>query len=130
MEVKKRRKKRTYTPSTQRLFTDNEICYIRHAVNVEAAQASPASLLHWVRRILAVRKTHPVFGLGDFVVAHADNPAVLAYSRHAPEAPTGARSVLCVANLSDGPQSAILRQVANGVKVRMAVLERAFAPEP
>ena len=32
--------------------------------------------------------------------------------------------------VADGPQSAILRQVANGVKVRMAVLERAFAPEP
>ena len=30
--------------------------------------------------------------------------------------------------VADGPQSAILRQVANGVKVRMAVLERAFAP--
>ena len=84
------------------------LTFNRHAVNVEAAQASPASLLHWVRRILAVRKTHPVFGLGDFVVAHADNPAVLAYSRHAPEAPTGARSVLCVANLSDGPQSATI----------------------
>ena len=33
--MKKCRKKRTYTPSTQRLFTDNEICYIRHAVNVD-----------------------------------------------------------------------------------------------
>ena len=32
--------------------------------------------------------------------------------------------------VADGPQSAILRQVANGVKVRMAVLERAFASEP
>ncbi|MBK6954730.1 MAG: maltose alpha-D-glucosyltransferase [Actinomycetales bacterium] len=84
------------------------LTFNHHAVNVEAAQASPASLLHWVRRILAVRKAHPVFGLGDFVVAHADNPAVLAYSRNAPEAPTGARSVLCVANLSDVPQSATI----------------------
>lgn len=38
MEVKPRRpkrKSRAYTPSTQRLFTDSEICYIRHAINVE-----------------------------------------------------------------------------------------------
>ena len=31
--------------------------------------------------------------------------------------------------VADGPQSRILRQVANGVKVRMAVLERALAAD-
>ena len=38
MEVKlsrPKRKSRAYTPSTQRIFTDSEICYIRHAINVE-----------------------------------------------------------------------------------------------
>ena len=75
------------------------------AVNVEAAQATPSSLLHWVRRILAVRKAHPVFGLGDFAVAPTDNPAVLAYSRSIAAAATGASTVLCVANLSEHPQT-------------------------
>ena len=38
MEVKQRkvkRRRRAYTPSKYRLFTDDEVCYIRHAVNVE-----------------------------------------------------------------------------------------------
>ncbi len=84
------------------------LAFNQHAVNVEAAQSAPSSLLHWMRRILAIRKAHPVFGLGDFVVAVADNPAVLAYSRTARQAQTGAETVLCVANLSDVPQATII----------------------
>src|ERR671912_168389 len=34
------------------------------AVNVEAQLRSPASLLNWVRRLIAVRRTHPAFGRG------------------------------------------------------------------
>ena len=36
------------------------------------------------------------------------------------------RGVEITDEVADGPQSVILRQVANGVKVRMAVLERAL----
>lgn len=32
---KRKRKRRPYTPSTERLFTDSEVCYIRYAVNIE-----------------------------------------------------------------------------------------------
>ena len=46
-------------------------------VNVEAALASSGSLLHWVRETLAVRKRHPVFGLGDFTVVDAEAEQVL-----------------------------------------------------
>ena len=70
-------------------------------VNVAALQADPGSQLHWVRHVLAVRKAHPVFGLGDFTVAPADHPAVLAYLRTAPAAPGASGSVLCVANLGE-----------------------------
>ena len=51
------------------------------AVNVEAEQRNPSSFLHWLRRLLQVRKEHPVFGTGTFEVLHADNPSVLAYLR-------------------------------------------------
>ena len=35
------------------------------AVNVEAQQRNPSSFLHWMRRILAVRREFPVLGTGD-----------------------------------------------------------------
>ena len=34
------------------------------AVNVEAQQRNPSSFLHWMRRMLAVRRQFPVFGTG------------------------------------------------------------------
>ena len=35
------------------------------AVNVEAQQRNPSSFLHWMRRILAVRREFPVLGTGE-----------------------------------------------------------------
>ena len=39
--------------------------YGYQAVNVEAQMRNPSSLLHWMRRMLEVRKQHPVFGTGQ-----------------------------------------------------------------
>ncbi len=36
------------------------------AVNVEAQLRSPTSLLRWLHRFIALRKEHPVFGLGTY----------------------------------------------------------------
>jgi maltose alpha-D-glucosyltransferase / alpha-amylase len=69
------------------------------AVNVEAEQRNPSSFLHWLRRLLEVRREHPVFGTGSFEVLHADNPSVLAYLRA-----DDSSTVLCVHNLSRFPQ--------------------------
>jgi maltose alpha-D-glucosyltransferase/alpha-amylase len=80
--------------------------------NVEAQLASRSSLLHWTRGMLAVRKRHPVFGLGRYVNVETDNGAVLAFLRvldaeldpnEAPE------TVLCVNNMSQTPQAARLQ---------------------
>ena len=38
--------------------------YGYQAVNVEAQMRNPSSLLHWMRRMLEVRRQHPVFGTG------------------------------------------------------------------
>ncbi len=72
--------------------------------NVEAQLAQPTSLLHWVHGMLSVRRRHPVFGTGDFVVLPSDNDAILAYLRTSPD-----ETVLCVANLASTPRSAVLR---------------------
>jgi maltose alpha-D-glucosyltransferase/alpha-amylase len=51
------------------------------AVNVEAEMRDPSSFLHWLRRMLEVRRQHAVFGQGTFEVLHAENPSVLAFLR-------------------------------------------------
>ena len=39
--------------------------YDYEAVNVEAQQRNPASLLWWMKRLIALRKRYPAFGRGD-----------------------------------------------------------------
>jgi len=70
--------------------------YGYQAVNVEAEMRNPSSFLHWLRRMLQVRSSHPVFGTGAFEVLSVDNPSVLAYLRGS----DGGATVLCVHNLS------------------------------
>lgn len=65
------------------------------AVNVEAETRDTSSQLHWMKRMLEVRKQHPVFGTGSFEVLSAENPSVLAYVRC-----EGDDVVVCVSNLS------------------------------
>ena len=65
------------------------------ALNVEGELRDPSSLLHWIQRMLQVRKRHPLFGIGTFEVLSAENPSVLAYIRE-----LGDDVVLCVNNLS------------------------------
>jgi maltose alpha-D-glucosyltransferase/alpha-amylase len=65
--------------------------YGYQSVNVEAQMRNPSSILHWMRRMLEVRRQHPVFGTGTMTVVSTDNPSVLAYVREPagvdPEAP-------------------------------------------
>ena len=82
--------------------------YGYQAVNVEAQQRNPSSFLQWVRRMLQVRRQHPVFGTGRFDLIDVDNRSVLAYVRSNPErlpdheddAERTGDTVLCVHNLS------------------------------
>jgi maltose alpha-D-glucosyltransferase/alpha-amylase len=67
--------------------------------NVEAQLRSTSSLLHWTRRMIAVRKANPAFGLGDFKDLGGSNASVLSYVRT-----FGDDIVLCVNNLSRFPQ--------------------------
>jgi maltose alpha-D-glucosyltransferase / alpha-amylase len=80
------------------------------AVNVEAQQRNPSSFLHWMRRMLAVRRQFPVFGTGSVQIMTSANPSVLAFVRTDRRAPEAGRdvtnSVLCVHNLSRMAQPA------------------------
>ncbi len=79
--------------------------YGYQSVNVEAQQRNPSSFLHWLRRMLEVRKEHPVLGMGSFEVLSAENPSVLAYLRRLTDPESGREDiVLCVNNLSRFPQ--------------------------
>jgi maltose alpha-D-glucosyltransferase/alpha-amylase len=70
------------------------------AVNVESQLRNPSSLLQWVKRMLEVRKKHPVFGTGTFEVLSAENPSVLAFLRAGVGEDGEEDVVLCVNNLS------------------------------
>lgn len=65
------------------------------AVNVDAQQRSPASLLNWMKRLVAIRKRFPVFGRGTLEFLEPANQKVLVYLREYRD-----DTMLCVANLS------------------------------
>ncbi len=69
--------------------------YHYESVNVEAQQASAGSLLWWTKRMIALRKRHPVLGRGSIEFLQPDNSRVLAFLRADEHA-----TLLVVANLS------------------------------
>ncbi len=77
--------------------------YHYEAVNVEAQQANPHSLLWWTRRMIALRKRHPAFSRGTIEFLHPENHRVLAFLRR-----HGDETLLVVANLSRFAQYAAL----------------------
>jgi maltose alpha-D-glucosyltransferase/alpha-amylase len=95
--------------------------YGYQSLNVEAQQRHAQSLLHWTRRMIEIRKRHPVFGLGAYEELSSSNPSVLAFVREYDAAETlaaqqlqgdhatpvehdAADRILCVNNLSRFPQ--------------------------
>src|SRR5262249_48870472 len=69
--------------------------YGSQAINVEAQLRAPSSLLHWMRRIIALRKRFKAFGRGRLEFLHPANRKILAYLRVYDD-----EQILCVANLS------------------------------
>jgi maltose alpha-D-glucosyltransferase/alpha-amylase len=61
-------------------LVDDEV-YGYQRVNVAAQQDDSGSLLNWTRRLVQLRKAHPVFGRGDFRLLQPENQRVLAYLR-------------------------------------------------
>jgi maltose alpha-D-glucosyltransferase / alpha-amylase len=80
---------RLYLP----IIIDPEYHY--EAVNVEAQQGNPHSLLWWMKRLIALRKRFKAFGRGTLEFLHPDNHKVLAFVRRYQH-----ECVLVLANLS------------------------------
>jgi maltose alpha-D-glucosyltransferase/alpha-amylase len=97
----------TADPGKLFLPTVQSLVYHYAFSNVETQLAQQASLLHWVRNIVHLRKNHPVFGVGSMTVVPTDNPSALAFIRDLPaeecrfgESP---ETVLCVYSFSHSP---------------------------
>ena len=74
--------------------------YGYQAVNVEAQLRTPTSLLRWIHRFIALRKAHPVFGLGTYEPLSTDNDRIFAHIRTLQD-----DIVLCVHNVARSAQA-------------------------
>ena len=99
----------TADPGKLYLPVITSLVYHHNHTTVEAQMATGSSLLHWVRSMLAVRREHPVFGLGDFEICKSVNDRVLSFVRvdrsERDKEDRSAMAVLCVNNLSSRPQA-------------------------
>jgi len=94
------------------------------AVNVEGQQREPASLLNWMKRLLAVRKSSRVFGRGRLTFLTPGNRKILAYLRE-----LDGEAILCVANLGRTAQPVELDLARFKSRVPVELLGRtAFPP--
>lgn len=92
----------------------DSLVYNYKSVNVEAAKESSSSLLHWLRAMLAVRKSAPAFGLGSYEAVPCADDATFAFLRQydvetdpGPEAHSP-QTILCVNNMSATPITSTL----------------------
>ncbi|KQP18481.1 alpha-amylase [Pseudorhodoferax sp. Leaf267] len=98
--------------------------YGYEALNVEQQQREPASLLNWMRRMLATRGTSKAFGRGEMLFLKPGNRKILAYLRVYED-----EVILCVVNLARSAQPAELDLSAFKGRVPVEMLGRtAFPP--
>jgi maltose alpha-D-glucosyltransferase / alpha-amylase len=74
--------------------------YGYQAVNIEAQLRTPTSFLRWLHRFIALRKEHPVFGLGSYEALRPANPRIFAHVRSYED-----DVVLCVHNVARSAQA-------------------------
>ncbi len=100
---------------------DSEYHY--EALNVEAQQSNPNSLLWWTKRLVALRKRYRAFGRGSLEFLSASNPSVLAFVRVHEE-----ETILVVANLSRRVQCVELDLSAMKGRVPVELMGRTRFP--
>jgi len=99
------------TAAAAQLYTpiiDNQV-FGPAQVNVEIQRATPDSLFHTLRRMIAIRKMHPAFGRGDFNWVNLSSQAIAAYTRH-----FSGETLLIINNLSDQAQIVLPEQIPAG----------------
>jgi maltose alpha-D-glucosyltransferase/alpha-amylase len=93
------------------------------AVNVEAQLRTPTSLLRWLQRFIALRKEHPVFGLGTYEPLPTSNPRVFAHLRTYED-----DVILCVHNVARSAQAVELDLSRFAGRVPVEMLGRSRFP--
>ncbi len=90
--------------------------YGYQAINVEAQQRDPSSLLNWTRRMIQVRKSHAAFGRGELTFLYPRNRKILAFVRE-----HEGQTLLCVFNLARSAQAVELdlRKYVGAVPVEL-----------
>ena len=111
----------TRSSSTPRPIQDPIFGY--QAVNVEAQQQSPGSLLNWMKRLIAVRRGRRTFGRGTLTFLYPRNRKILAYLRE-----FEGETILCVYNLSRNAQACDLELSAYRDRVPVELLGRTVFP--
>jgi maltose alpha-D-glucosyltransferase / alpha-amylase len=111
-------RQRQYAP----VVLDPEYHY--EAVNIEAQEANPQSLLNWTKRLIGLRKRYQAFGRGTIEFLHPENRKVLAFVRK-----HGQERILLVANLSRFAQFAQLDLSANAGMVPVELFGRTEFPQ-
>ena len=97
--------------------------YGYEAVNVERQAQDPSSLLNWLRRLLAVRRSRPTLGRGKVSLLYPGNRRVLAYIvTHEDEV------VLCVANMGRAAEPVELDLSAFKGRVPIELMSRSPFP--
>jgi maltose alpha-D-glucosyltransferase/alpha-amylase len=86
------------------------------AVNVQSQKRFDHSLLSWMKSIIRIRKSTPVFGRGSIQFLYPANHRVLAYVRE-----YGKDSILVVNNLSNSAQAVELdlRKYKSNILIEM-----------
>ena len=89
----------------QRLFLPpvRDPVYGYEAINVEAQERTPGSMLNWLKRVIRIRESYPVFGRGSIRFLDPVNRHVLAYLRQYQDT-----TILVACNLSRFSQPAEL----------------------
>ena len=97
--------------------------YGYEAINVEAQARNPSSLLHWTKRLIAVRKHYQAFGRGTISFLEPGNRKILAYIREYED-----EILLCVVNLSRNAQPVELDLAPFKTRVPVELLGRSAFP--
>jgi oligo-1,6-glucosidase len=76
-----------------------------NTINADAAQKDPNSPLHYIQRMIALRKAHPLLVYGKYTLLDKENPDVFSYTRQ-----LNNEKVLVVLSFSNNGGSFVLRK--------------------
>jgi len=90
-------------------------------INVKTAVENPQSFLNWLKRMIFIRKHHPVFGEGKLTLCSPNNKAILAYLRENEN-----EKILVINNFSPDKQSVSFEQLGIQPQKLQDILDSAF----